>query len=566
MDETRWRNISRLRHDYDRGAPQAADGPIEAFFEISARCNLRCQMCAINYDSRYRPRAGRPPFFDPDLFERLRPIFPTLVRAYLFGLGEPTLNPHLVDYVRELSDHGVSVWFNTNATLIDENRATDLALAGTEAVTVSIDGATAESYERIRRGARFDSVLAGLRALQKAREKFGRPKVDLSFVAMAGNIAELPSLVDLCAEVGGTGIHVEPLYYQNQADLIDHYQRENLGVVGDAAVEEILLAARERSNTLGVSLKSRFLSGSGPADYVARARSLALDWRCSEPWSSIWVTTAGEIRTCCLNDTIFGNLWDEPFDAIWNGPRFSEFRKRHASTAPPESCSNCRRNGRVRQSPFFTSIYPVTYEPRIRPDQFANRSGHARVDYPTPNDTLTDPITIKGRVPACDATVTLMIDDDPLGKIGVEIPRNGSSFALTGAVPYLSEGAHLISFRDEEGERWGYRQFFLWRPDGDRLRVTRYVPLPAPLRRPIRRPRFRIDGQPWTAVEWQVFRSGGEILGLALVDVETLEPGDHLVEMIRHRRTILSQTFRKLRVAADSDRWVGSTSPRPTDQ
>src|SRR5207253_5415182 len=64
----------------------------DLFFEISARCNLRCQMCAINYDGRYKPSAHRRAFFEPDLFAKLRPIFPTLYRASLFGLGEPMLN------------------------------------------------------------------------------------------------------------------------------------------------------------------------------------------------------------------------------------------------------------------------------------------------------------------------------------------------------------------------------------------------------------------------------------------------------------------------------------------
>ena len=97
MDDRRWSNISANRNSYERADPVAGDAPIEAFFEVAARCNLHCQMCAINFDSRYKPRSGRPPFFEPDLFSRLRPIFPSLHRAYLFGLGEPTLNKHLVD-------------------------------------------------------------------------------------------------------------------------------------------------------------------------------------------------------------------------------------------------------------------------------------------------------------------------------------------------------------------------------------------------------------------------------------------------------------------------------------
>src|SRR5438045_8797304 len=127
MDQRRWSNISSARSAYDAAANTINSWPIEAFFEIAARCNLRCQMCAINYDSRYQPRSGRPPFFEPELFARLRPIFPSLLRAYLFGLGEPTLNRHLVDYIRELSAAGVEAWFNPHATPHDSKQAEEIA-------------------------------------------------------------------------------------------------------------------------------------------------------------------------------------------------------------------------------------------------------------------------------------------------------------------------------------------------------------------------------------------------------------------------------------------------------
>jgi MoaA/NifB/PqqE/SkfB family radical SAM enzyme len=230
MDSPRWLNISRARDAYLTKSVDTRAYPVEAFFEVASRCNLRCQMCAINFDTRYRGRGERPPFFSPDLFARLRPIFPTLHRGFLFGLGEPTLNPHLVDYIVELSSHGVEVCFNTNATLIKPDKADEIAVAGATRVTVSIDGATAETYEAIRQGASFDDVVAGIRALVSARERFGRPEVDLSFVAMASNIHELPRLIELAADLGTTAVHVEPLLAQSGSpDLDNHYARENLG-------------------------------------------------------------------------------------------------------------------------------------------------------------------------------------------------------------------------------------------------------------------------------------------------------------------------------------------------
>ncbi len=229
MNPARRTNVKAARNAHLEAALRTSAYPIEAFLEVAARCNLRCQMCAISYDTRYQPQTGGPPYLQPELFARLRPMFPSLVRAYLFGLGEPTLNQHLTDYVRELAGAGVEVWFNTNATLIDEMRAEELASAGASRITVSIDGATAATFETIRR-ARFNAVLRGIRALVAAGAKFGRSRVDLSIIAMASNVHELPALVDLCADNGAGGVHVEPLYLQPGApELVAHYEREHLG-------------------------------------------------------------------------------------------------------------------------------------------------------------------------------------------------------------------------------------------------------------------------------------------------------------------------------------------------
>jgi MoaA/NifB/PqqE/SkfB family radical SAM enzyme len=273
MNHTRWTNVAAARNEYEAGGELAGGGgPLEAFFEVAARCNLRCQMCAINVDTRYQPRSGRPPFFEPELFARLRPIFPTLLRAYLFGLGEPTLNKHLVDYIAELSAAGVEVWFNTNGTLIDEAKAEAIARAGASKITVSIDGATAETYETIRRGAKFDAVLRGIRALVAAKIE-----VNLSFVAMSSNIHELPALVDLCAELGASGVHVEPLFAQPaSSELMEHYGRENLGAA-TTDVAALFDEAFHRADGAGVEVVTRFAGERSEFDYVRRVAKQRAD-------------------------------------------------------------------------------------------------------------------------------------------------------------------------------------------------------------------------------------------------------------------------------------------------
>ena len=487
MDQRRWSNISSARHAYDRAAEAVDCGPIEAFFEVAARCNLRCQMCAINYDARYQPRSGRPPFFEPDLFARLRPIFPSLLRAYLFGLGEPTLNRHLVDYIRELSAAGVEVWFNTNATLIDDEKAEEIAAAGADKITVSIDGATAETYEEIRRGARFESVIRGIRALTRAGKRYGRPAVNLSFVAMASNIHELPAMIDLAAELDTTGVHVEPLFAQPaSADLMDHYSRENLGATSADRVAAMFDAAFDRAYELGVSLATRFAGERDQFDYVRRVRGETIDWTCSEPWSSIWVTSAGEVRTCCVNETSFGNLSEHSIEEIWNGEMFRRFRSQHARREIATGCANCVANGRARQSPYFRAVQRVTYRPVTEKLPEDLTDGDVVIETPRPGETVSDPLVILGRIRTrSPIEIEVMVDDTPvqLFTAGGLLHRR---FGVEAPIQFVTEGAHIVWLRRLGAKRgWGQREIFLWRP------ATPASPSPLRPARPSARPAER---------------------------------------------------------------------------
>ena len=550
MNELRWSNVGRARKCYDTSEEILNARPLEAFFEVAARCNLHCQMCAINYDARYQPRSGRPPLFSPDLFQKLEPIFPSLVRAYLFGLGEPVVNPHLVDYVRKLSSYGVEVWFNTNATLIDEKKADQFAEAGVQRITVSIDGATAETYERIRAGATFDAVIRGIRALLAAQRKHGRPIVNFSFVAMASNIAELPQLVDLCAELGAEGIHVEPLFAQHQAELEDHYRRENLGVLIARSVSELFNEAVDRATVHGVRIASRFLREDADFNYLDKTKKLGIDWKCSEPWSSIWVTSAGEVRTCCINETSFGNLFEKTFDEIWNGPEFVQFRRQHASRQAAVGCGNCVRNGRVRNSPFFTPIHAVTY----RPIERRSSAGPSPIEIVTPalGETITDPIVISGRILSSGAGSEweLMLDEEPLGVVRRDNTRG--DFALHGPVPFITEGAHLLWVRrrgDVSGPGYCYREIHLWRPaeQEDTIRSTSHFAVRHFAPKRINEISAEIDGMSWENIT--VLQTGdyAETSRIILFDLTRLQPGIHSASIVVNRERSAPVRLHRLR-------------------
>jgi MoaA/NifB/PqqE/SkfB family radical SAM enzyme len=125
------------------------------------------------------------------------------------GLGEPLLHPRFPDMVRAAKARGLRAEVTTNALLLDDAMAVGLLEAGLDQLVVSIDGATAEAFGRVR-GASLDRVLENVRRLHDARGPSYGPgtRIGIEFVAMRSNIGELPGLGRLAAQVGASFIIV----------------------------------------------------------------------------------------------------------------------------------------------------------------------------------------------------------------------------------------------------------------------------------------------------------------------------------------------------------------------
>src|SRR5215211_4993145 len=88
--------------------------------EVTSSCNLRCPMCLV----AYRPGQGRSTgALSLDAFRSLLDELPDVDDITLQGLGEPLLNPDLVEMVKLAKDRGAVVGFNTNGTVLTEARA-----------------------------------------------------------------------------------------------------------------------------------------------------------------------------------------------------------------------------------------------------------------------------------------------------------------------------------------------------------------------------------------------------------------------------------------------------------
>ena len=333
-----------------RPAPPRAAAPMPRFVQIEpvGQCNLRCRMCPIEFRPESAPHHPDA-HIDFGLFGRLLDQFAGVAELQLQGLGEPMLHPRFFDMVRLAAGRGIRVSTNTNLTLLTEARAAQCVDSGLHYIHVSIDGASAATYEHIRVRARFAKVMRNLGRLMdaKARAAGCLPHVRWVMVVMRHNLHELADVVRLAHAHGVPEIHVQHLCHDfAESTLPAHYRpmrafvdAQTLAHEDAARVAAHFEAARAEAVARGIDLR---LPQTEPRPHAPGTPGRT---RCDWPWSGAYVSWDGRSLPCCMVSTpdraSFGDYARDGVAAVWNSEAAGDFRARLDSDDPPEICRGC---------------------------------------------------------------------------------------------------------------------------------------------------------------------------------------------------------------------------------
>ena len=317
-----------------------------AQIEPVGQCNLRCQMCPVQFRPTGPPH-GPLAFMPFAEFQRLLDQLPGLRTLQLQGMGEPLMHPEFFKMVEYATARGVRVSTNSNLTLLSERRARQLVDSGLYELHVSLDAATPAVYERIRERAKFSRVQRHLQTLMQARAARGSelPHVRLVVVLMRQNIDELPALVRLASAHGVTQMFVQYLCHDfDEATLPAQYRpmrdfiaAQGLQASDAASVEYSFAEARYEAERLAIELRlPRTVPRATPTRGAARC-----DW----PWRGPYISYRGEVMPCCMVGTPdraqLGSVIEHGIDEVWNGADYRSFRQALESDTPPAICRSC---------------------------------------------------------------------------------------------------------------------------------------------------------------------------------------------------------------------------------
>ena len=338
----------RLPDGHERG-PRATVAPRVVFIEVTNRCNLLCETCPRTFFTREPQRS-----LSFEEYLHIAGQFPEMRRAVLHGIGEPLLNRSLPAMIRHLKEHKVEVLFNSNGTLLTPWWQEQLVRSGLDEFRCSIDGADPATYARIRGADLLHRIVAGLEGLVKSRAglESATPRIAIWMVATRENIEELPDLVRMAARIGVPEVYLQRMvYFAGEQERQYGMAREELAIFGQDArrQEEIITTCEALSQELGVAFRA---SGArDPRSSLAAARaSLEAPWQaCMRPFTTAYVTANGNCLPCCISpfttadyeSLILGNLFERPFEEIWNGESYTAFRRAFLSRHHHKACANC---------------------------------------------------------------------------------------------------------------------------------------------------------------------------------------------------------------------------------
>jgi len=312
--------------------------PTSLQLECTTKCNLRCMMC----DSPIWDRRGMEMKFSD--FKKIIDQFPFLVSVNLQGMGEPLLNKDLFKMITYCKSKKIMVLFTTNATLLDEIIAKKIVDSGLDYIVISVDGATPETFERIRRGAKFGQVIENIKKLVVARGELKKPRIIFHFCATMDNIEELPDVVKLAKNVGADGVEGLDVIFWGKKYLKEKLNEKTLES-DMVKAKRIINNAKMEAERMGL----KFLWWGTTKELLSNEKlPLHPDPRlCKAPFRSCFITVDGYV-TCCsdvpdpriLN---FGNIFEQSFDEIWNSPEYIAFRKAFLKGELPEPCKECTK-------------------------------------------------------------------------------------------------------------------------------------------------------------------------------------------------------------------------------
>jgi MoaA/NifB/PqqE/SkfB family radical SAM enzyme len=284
-------------------------GPALGTLMVTYRCNFHCAMCDMPLKAVSYQQQGEQEFSTERFKEIIREFAALGTPGIGFTGGEPLLREDIFELMAETRKLGMISHLNTNGWLLGVEQAQKIIDSGVDSVNISLDGATAETHDRIRRmPGSFERALRAIEHLVKLKHHHSsHVRIKTVAVLDGSNIDEVPQMLRLGKELGLDCMELIPR--QPFADSSDGGVTDTELLIKVDRITKALLkhtyegVTLENSSTHLKLFHDSFAGRPSPVRCSAGYNSLAVDcygniFPCV-PWIN-WGKTAVNIHTTSL--------------------------------------------------------------------------------------------------------------------------------------------------------------------------------------------------------------------------------------------------------------------------
>ncbi|MBR6163634.1 radical SAM protein [bacterium] len=200
-------NKFRLKHK--------SDLPKKVRLEACNKCQLNCAACWIRAEEqRIIDEGGGFGYLKFEDFKNFVDKHDFIKEIELSNNGEIFLNPELDDIIKYAYEKNIqlSAQNGVNLNTVSDETLENLVKYKFNAIMVSLDGATPETYSIYRRGGDFNTVISHIKTINKFKEKYNSPYPHLvwQFILFGHNEHEIDKAREMAKE-----LNMEMVYCKN---------------------------------------------------------------------------------------------------------------------------------------------------------------------------------------------------------------------------------------------------------------------------------------------------------------------------------------------------------------
>lgn len=292
-------------------------------------CNLKCRMCYFS-----NPEIKRRGPMSLELFNRIAAdIFKKVRVLYLSCAAEPFMTKNIIDFIKVGKQYNIpTISFCTNGTLLNESKIQDIVDMGVNEVIISIDGATPETYNKIRKGADFNKVIENVRLIKEIKQKSNTqfPHVRINYLLMKSTINEIEPFFEIIKDCDISSVNFREMLPFKTEDP-EYYAKES--ILDDYGLyDRIVKTINNKSSLLGIKV----ITSIGCQKQIKKPKYRTFE--CLFPWFTIFINSKGKYRPCVFHEYV-ADLSQDSYKNISRMPVMKKMR-RDLFMQPKKSCLN----------------------------------------------------------------------------------------------------------------------------------------------------------------------------------------------------------------------------------